>query len=167
MASIGYASRADRPQSARIALTRGDYSIGFDIDLPIDRLGERNALRETQIARQAAARALDLTSDNVIMDVRRACRRLEQARESYQIQQHSVALAERRVESTQMLLQAGRAIQRDVLEAQRALLVSRNALTGALVTHTIAGLEFERDVGTLVVDEEGQIHGWKPTDDGR
>jgi len=166
VASMGYASRAAHPQSARISLTRGDYAIGFNIDLPVDRLGERNALRETQISRQVAARALDLARDNVVLDVRRAGRRLEQARESYEIQQRSVALAERRVDSTQMLLQAGRATQRDVLEAQRALLTARNALTGALVNHTIAGLEFERDVGTLAVDEEGQIHGWILTNDG-
>jgi len=167
VASMGYVSRGDQPQSARIALSRGDYSVGFDIDLPVDRLSERNALRETQITRQVAARALDLARDNVVLDVRRAGRRLEQARESYEIQQRSVALAERRVDSTQMLLQAGRATQRDVLEAQRALLTARNALTGALVNHTIAGLEFEQDVGTLVVDEEGQIHGWILTNDGR
>ena len=167
VASMGYASRGNRPQSARISLSRGDYAVGFDIDLPVDRLGERNALRETQIARHAAARALDLASDNVILDVRRACRTLEQAGESYEIQKRSVTLAERRVDSTQMLLQAGRATQRNVLDAEDALLRTRNALTGALVTHTIAGLEFERDVGTLVVDEEGQIHGWNLTDNGR
>jgi len=167
VASMGYASRGDRPQSARIALSRGDYSVGFDIDLPVDRLTERNALRETQIARQATARALDLARDDVPLDVRQACRTREQARESYTIQKRSVALAERRVDSTQMLLQAGRATQRNVLDAEDALLRARNALTGALVTHTIAGLEFERDVGTLVVDEEGQIHGWILTDDGR
>lgn len=166
VASMGYASRGDQPQSARIALARGDYSIGFDIDLPVDRLSERNALRQTQIARQAAARALDLARDDVILDVRRACRTLEQARESYEIQERSAALAERRVDSTQMLLQAGRATQRNVLDAEDALLRARNALTGALVTHTIAGLEFGRDIGTLVVDEEGQIHGWILTDDG-
>ncbi len=167
VASMGYASRGDQLQSARIDLRRGDYSVGFDIDLPVDRLSERNALRETQITRQATARALDLARDDVTLDVRQACRTLEQAGESYEIQKRSVALAERRVDSTQMLLQAGRVTQRNVLDAEDALLKTRNALTGALVTHTIAGLEFERDVGTLVVDEEGQIHGWILTNDGR
>lgn len=167
VASIGYASRADHPQSARIQLSRGDYAVGFDIDLPVDRLQERNALRETQLAQQVATRALERQRDDVILAVRRAHRRLRQAHESYQIQQRSVALAERRVESTQLLLQAGRAKQRDVLEAESDLLRARNSLTDALVTHTIAGLEFERDTGALLVDEEGQIHGWILTDDGR
>ena len=167
VASIGYASRTDRPQSARIAFRRGDYAVGFDLDLPVDRLQERNALRQTQVTLASTARALDEDRDGVILDVRRALRRLEQARESYRIQQRSVALAERRVESTQLLLQAGRVSQRDVLEAERALLTARNSLTSALVGHTVAGLQFQRDVGTLVVDEEGQIHGWNLTDAGR
>lgn len=167
VASIGYGSRGDAPQSARLSFHRGDYAIGLDIDLPIDRLTERNALRRTQIQQEQARRAVERLQDDVMLQVRAAFRRLEQARQSYDIQKRSVELADRRVESTQLLLQAGRASQRDVLEAQRALVEARNGLTGALVSHTIAGLEFQRDVGTLLVDEEGQIHGWDLTDGGR
>ncbi|MBM4017462.1 MAG: TolC family protein [Planctomycetes bacterium] len=167
VASIGYDSSYGPPQSAHLRFNRGAYSLGFNIDMPVDRLRERNALRQTQISRQAAGRALDLTQDNVILQVRRAMRQLAQASESYGIQQRSVQLAERRVESTQLLLQAGRATQRDVLDSQRALVEARNALTSALVDHSIAVLQFQRDVGTLVVNEEGQIHGWVLTDSGR
>jgi hypothetical protein len=53
-----------------------------------------------------------------------------------------------------------------VLEAQQALVEARNALVRALVDHTIADLEFRRDVGALVVDEKGQIHDWILTDAG-
>jgi len=164
VASIGYASDTSSPQSARLQFRRGDYAVGLAIALPVDRLRERNALRQTQIARDRAGRSLTLLEDQIILEVRRAFRRLEQARESYEIQKRAVTLAERRVESTQLLLQAGRADQRDVLEAQRALVDTRNALTGALVDHTIANLEFQRDIGTLDVSEEGQIHGWKLTE---
>ncbi len=166
VASIGYTPRADAVQSARIRLARGDYSVGLDIDLPVDRLTERNALRETQIAEQAARRALEAARDNVVLDVRQAHRRLHQARESYDIQKRSVALAQRRVESTRLLLQAGRVEQRDLLDAEADLLDARNALTAALVDHTIAGLQFARDLGTLTVDDKGQIHGWILTDNG-
>jgi len=164
VASIGYQSNPGPPQSARLRFNRGNYSVGVTIAMPIDRLQERNALRTTQISRQSAGRALDLAQDNVILQVRRALRLLDQARESYETQKRSVALAERRVESTQLLLQAGRAEQRDVLDSQSALVDARNALTNALVDHSVAVLTFQRDVGTLVVDEEGQIHGWVLTD---
>jgi outer membrane protein TolC len=164
VASIGYQSQPGPAQSAQLRFNRGNYSVGLDISMPIDRLQERNALRQTQISRQTAGRNLDLTQDTVILQVRRALRQLDQARESYETQKRSMALAERRVESTQLLLQAGRANQRDVLDSQQALVEARNAMTSALVDHSIAVLQFQRDVGTLVVDEEGQIHGWVLTD---
>jgi len=167
VASAAYTSLDTSPQSARLTLRRGDYSIGLDLDLPIDRLKERNALRQTQISREQTGRTLSLQEDSITLAVRRSFRRLAQARESYEIQKRAVALAERRVESTQLLLQAGRATQRDVLDSQSALLEAKNALIQALVAHSIAGLEFQRNVGTLVVDEEGQIHGWNLTDSGR
>jgi outer membrane protein TolC len=164
VASIGYQSQPGPPQSAQLRFNRGNYSVWLNINMPVDRLQERNALRQTQISRQAAGRNLDETQDDVILQVRRALRQLDQARESYETQKRSVALAERRVESTQLLLQAGRADQRDVLDSQQALVEARNALTSALVDHSIAVLQFQRDVGTLAVDEEGQIHGWVLTD---
>jgi outer membrane protein TolC len=164
VASIGYQSQPGPAQSAQLRFNRGNYSVGLAISMPIDRLQERNALRQTQISRQTAGRNLDLTQDTVILQVRRALRQLDQARESYETQKRSVALAERRVESTQLLLQAGRASQRDVLDSQQALVEARNAMTSALVDHSIAVLQFQRDVGTLVVNEEGQIHGWVLTD---
>lgn len=167
VASIGYASKSNSPQSARLMLRRGDYSIGLDLDLPIDRLEKRNALRQTQITREQTARTLSRLEDSITLAVRRAFRQLERARESYAIQKQAVALAERRVESTELLLQAGRLTQRDVLESRSALLEAKNALVRAVVAHSIAGLEFQRDVGNLVVDEEGQIHGWHLTDSGR
>jgi len=167
VASIGYASKSNSPQSARLMLRRGDYSIGLDLDLPVDRLEKRNALRQTQITREQTARTLSRLEDSITLAVRRAFRQLERARESYEIQKQAVALAERRVESTELLLQAGRLTQRDVLESRSALLEAKNALVRAVVAHSIAGLEFQRDVGNLVVDEEGQIHGWHLTDSGR
>ena len=164
VASVGYDSNPNRPQSARLEFHRGAYSIGLDIDLPVDRLQERNALRETQVEREQADRALSLLEDEVVLSVRDAYRSLEQSRQSYEIQRRSVELAARRVESTQLLLQAGRANQRDVLESLAALVQAQNGLTRALVDHTIASLQFQRDTGTLQVDGEGRIHGWSLTD---
>ena len=53
-------------------------------------------------------------------------------------------------------METGRAIARDVLEAQEAKIEAENALIGALVDHTVAVLEFERDIEMLEVDEWGQ-----------
>ena len=143
VASTGYVSPqalGGTAQSARILFNRGNYSVGLKIDMPIDRLQQRNALRTAQINEQAAWRSMTLLEDNVLLQVRQDVRGLEQTHETYANQRQSVDLAEQRVDSTQLLLQAGRATQRDVLDAQSSLVAAQNALTQALVDYTLAGL---------------------------
>ena len=70
-------------------------------------------------------------------------------------QARAVTIAERRVRSTDLLLQAGRAEIRDLLESQEALLNAQNALASALVGYRVAELELQRDLGVLEVDEKG------------
>ena len=64
-------------------------------------------------------------------------------------------LAESRVESTQLLRLAGRATSRDLRESQDALLAAQNGVTDALVNHTIAKLNFYKDIGVLQVKADG------------
>ena len=78
------------------------------------------------------------------------------------IQAKSVTVARRRVESTTLFLQAGRAEIRDVLEAQEALVSAQNALTASLVDYRVAELELQRDLGVLEVDDQGLWHEYTP-----
>lgn len=130
---------------------RGD--IGLILDLPLERTAERNAYVRTIISLFRAKRARERIEDNVDRQVRTAYRRLEQTRRSYSIQLEGERLAERRVESTGLLLQRGSANIRDRLESESARRDARNALTGAIIEYAIAYLAYERDIGTLVVHE--------------
>jgi len=67
----------------------------------------------------------------------------------------ATTLAERRVESNQALMEAGRAIQRDVSDAQNALLASQLSLTGELVNFAIARLQLLRDLEGIAIESEG------------
>jgi len=64
-------------------------------------------------------------------------------------------LAEKRVESNEMLLDAGRLTVRLLLDSQNALVRAQNDYTSALVSHTIAKLNFFRDTGVLQVRPDG------------
>lgn len=139
----------------RLQFHRGTYGLGFEADLPLDRKAERNAYREALIALTQQQRQYENDADTVKLDVRNAYRNLEQAAESYRIQKNSLDLAQKRVESTSLLLEAGRLTTRDVLEAQDALLQAQNSLTAALVDHAIAKLSFFRDIGVLQVRPDG------------
>jgi len=139
----------------RLRFHEGNYSLGLSGDLPLDRKVERNAYREALIALEQGQRKYENDKDEVKLDVRQAYRQLQEAAERYRIQRNSLDLAEKRVESTTLLLEAGRLTTRDLLEAQDALLDAQNSLTGALVDHAIAKLNFFRDVGILKVRPDG------------
>ncbi len=148
-------STPDRERPARFQFQNGTYSVGLEGDLNLDRKAERNAYRESLITLSRRQRTYSEDHDRVIYDVRQTYRDLREAAAQYQIRQMSLNLAEQRVESTAMLLQAGRAITRDLLEAQRSLLQAQNSRTSALVSYTVANLEFYRDLGILEVRPDG------------
>jgi outer membrane protein TolC len=78
------------------------------------------------------------------------------------IQAKSVYVAQKRVKSVNMFLDAGRAQTRDLLEAQDALLSAQNSLTAAVVNYRIAELNIQRDMGVLQVDEKGLWQEYLP-----
>ena len=140
---------------ARLDNTRS--SALLTLNLPLNRTAERIAYRKSIITLAARERAAEAVEDQVKLDIRNAFRTLRIARENLRIQSEAVRLAERRVDSTDMLLQAGRAEIRDVLEAQEALISAQNALTDAVVSRRIAELEFQRDLDILDVSADGYI----------
>ena len=144
-----------RTDFERLQFHKGAYSFGFEADLPLDRLAERNIYRESLITLMQQQRDYDNNIDTVKLEVRQAYRQLLESAEQYQIQKNGVELADKRVESTSLLLEAGRLTARDLLDAQTSLLAAQNALTAALIDHTIAKLKFFSDIGVLQVRPDG------------
>lgn len=134
-----------------------DYraSLGLGINLPFDRLRERTLYRSSLIEFERQIRTLGLAIDSVRTDIRQSLRTLDQAQQTYLIQQRSVEVADRRLEAQNLLLEAGRAEMRDLLEAEAAQLQARNALTQALIDYHVARYGLLRNMGILEVDEEG------------
>lgn len=139
----------------RIEFHRGDYGLGVEADLPLDRKAERNAYREALIVLDQQRREYENDLDTVKLEVRQAYRKLLEEAESYVTQRKSLDLAQQRVAVSPLLWEAGRANTRDILESQDALLLAQNSLTAALVDHTIAKLNFFRDIGVLQVRPDG------------
>lgn len=134
---------------------RLNWDIGLDINLPIDLIAQRNAYRETLITLERAKRAEVELADSIRVALRDELRQARTQLETLRIQENAVALAERRIESTQLNQQAGRAETRDYLEAQEALRQARNALITARIDYHLARLSLWRDMELLRVDESG------------
>lgn len=122
---------------------------GLQLDLPIDRLRERNNYRATLVSFEVELRNLTLTLDTLKDNIDRGLRTLDQRRQNYQIQKIALDVANRRVRSTTVLQQAGRAEVRDVVDAQDAQIAAQNAVTAALVTYQEARLQLMLDIGAL------------------
>jgi outer membrane protein TolC len=148
--------------NVKIRADKAEYSALLTLDLPIERTKERNEYRNSLILMEKALRDKNLLEDQVKLDIRNRLRTLLATRETIQIQVKSVQVAQKRVESTTLFLEAGRAEIRDVLEAQESLLNAQNALTSAFVTYRTAELELQRDMGLLKVASDGLWQEYVP-----
>ncbi len=127
--------------------------VGISLDLPLDRLVERNNYRATLVSFESAVRSLTLTLDQLRDDIERGMRTLEQRRQNFQIQKNALELANRRVRGESLRLEAGLGTARDLLEAQDAQVAAQNNLTFALVAYQEARLQLLLDLGVLETDE--------------
>ncbi|MHC4596391.1 MAG: TolC family protein [Planctomycetota bacterium] len=143
--------------------TRDDAQLRFDQgSLPLERTAERNAYRNSFINLERAVRDVQTLEDQIKLSVRSELRDLLESRESLKIQARSVVVADKRVKSTNLFLEAGRAQIRDLLEAQESLLGAQNSLTSAVINYRIAELEVQQDMGLLQVDESGLWREFSP-----
>lgn len=132
-----------------------NWGLGLDVRLPIDLVAQRNAYRETLITLERSKRAEVELADSIRVTLRDELRQATALLETLRNQQNAVALAERRIESTQLNQAAGRATTRDYLEAQEALRQANNALIAARVDYHLSRLNLWRDMELLRVDEAG------------
>jgi outer membrane protein TolC len=155
---IGTVAQGD----ARLDPAEGIFGAGLEVEAPWSRRTARNAYRDRFIALERSVREVEVLEDQIKAEVRQSLRTLAQARENIRIQGRAVEVAQRRVDSTELFLQAGRAQIRDVLEAQEALVSARDGFTSAVVTYRVTELELQRDMGVLRVDADGV---WTEFDD--
>ncbi len=132
------------------------WNAGLDVDPGLDRTSERNSYRAALIARNRAARSLEEQEDQIKLQVRDGWRTLDQAKRNYEISEIGVHIAERRVENQSLLAEWGRSRAQDQVDAQNDLIASKNQRTQALVTHTIARLQFWNNMGILYIKADGQ-----------
>ena len=157
-ARVGAGNPEDTP-AARINGETLDYELGVVLDLPIDRVEERNAYRAALIRLQQSQRAYAAQKDQISIDVRASLRAIRAAEVSVEIQRQNVELAEWRLEFANELLKQGKREARDVVEAQSALLDAQDEYEGARRRLQVQVLEFMKDTGTLRVDPEAGAIG--------
>ena len=153
---------ADTDDDGSLRFDRGQYAALLTLDLPVERTRERNEYRNSLLNLEQATRSVQSLEDQIKLSIRSELRTLLESRESLKIQAQSVVVAEKRVRSSTIFLEAGRSEIRDLLESQDALLSAQNSLTRAVIDYRIAELELQRDMGLLKVNEQGLWREFSP-----
>jgi len=153
---------SDTDDDGSLRFDRGQYAALLSLDLPVERTRERNEYRNSLLNLEQATRSVQSLEDQIKLAIRSELRALLESRESLKIQAQSVVVAEKRVRSNTIFLDAGRIEIRNLLESQDALLSAQNSLTRAVVDYRIAELELQRDLGLLKVNEQGLWREFSP-----
>jgi hypothetical protein len=135
------------------------YTAGFDLDLPVDRLPERNRYRSALITFERSTRNFRDITDRVVADVRQSARGVEQAQIQLELARQQIDVARSQLEYSNELLTQGNANVRDVTDSQQALLRAQNNFDNARADLQISVLQFLRDTGTLRMDPQAGALG--------
>jgi len=130
------------------------YTAGVSINLPVDRLRERNTYRATLVSFESQMRSLSLSLDTYRDRIDRGLRTIEQARLNYVNGVESLKVAQRRVDNNSMLLEAGRATIRDLREAQDQLIQAENTLSSLYASYLSARLGLLLNIGVIDIAAE-------------
>lgn len=152
-------SSTDEKSKFDFEFTQPSYSAKIDFTLPTGKISERNRYKQALINLDRKERDFSLKKENIKLEILDSVRSLQEAYQSYIVQKNSMELASRRVESTDLMLQAGRATTRDLLEAQESYLQAQNALSSAIVNYLISYLNFLKNTEQLQLDENGVWKG--------
>ncbi|HEY7086829.1 MAG TPA: TolC family protein [Tepidisphaeraceae bacterium] len=127
-----------------------DYSAGLSLDLPLDRVAERNAYRLSLINLERAQRSWRTTRDSIVAQVRDSVRAIRSAKASVDIQKSRLDVAQKRLDyANEQLILGLSTDSRESVDAQNDLLTSQDAYEQARATYRTQILNFLRDTGLL------------------
>ena len=136
-------------------LDRDDYGVGLALELPLDRVSERGALRAARVAEDRARRDLSLLEDTVILEVRAALRELRSAESSLAIQEQIVASEEKNVKIARLRFEEGTISNRDLTDALSSLADAQDRFVQEKANVETARVAMWRAAGLLAMNEDG------------
>jgi outer membrane protein TolC len=131
-------ANASSPTDSRlraIAWDNGYGSAALDAELPLDKTDEYIGYKRAMIDEERQTREVAKSRDDIFAGLRSVWRRLNSSRQDISIQRLSVQLAQKRIESTELLFDAGRVNIRELLDAREALINAQNNYTESLVAY--------------------------------
>lgn len=156
---LGAVSSTEAKSYPSLNIKDTNYQAGIVFNLPFNKLQERNKYKRALIDLDRKERNFENMKNNIVLEITQQYNYLEEYYQTYLIQLNSLTLAQKRIESTNLLLQAGRATTRDLLEAEESYLQAKNSLSSSVVNYMISYLKFLYATENIELDETGLWKG--------
>lgn len=124
-------------------------NMGLVLDLPLNRVNERNSYRSSLINFERQLRSLQQTLDDRRDVIQQGLRTLDQRRNNYLNNDLGVTIAQGRVKELELRVAAGTVDQQSFIDAQNSLIDQQNSRISAIVSYQQTRLQFLVDIGTL------------------
>lgn len=162
VASADIGTDPDHLNPFNFASEASRYTVGVEIDTPLNRLAERNAYRASLIEFQRARRGYVNLSDLIELQVRRDLRQLRQLQLSFEISRQQLLAAARQLEGARITLlgprdrrSANDTTTLNLLQALSSLLSARNALAANYINYEQQRVQLLLDLEALQLDQQG------------
>jgi outer membrane protein TolC len=149
------ASRTGDRHLDSLAFGEDDYSAALELELPLDRVRERSALRAARVELSRNRRAQAELEDQVILSVRESLRDYRSSANSLAIQRQIVTSEEKNSKVARLRFENGEIGNRDLTDAQNNLVDAQDRLVRERVNVELARVQFLRDLGVLTLEEDG------------
>jgi len=136
-------------------------NMGLALDLPLNRVSERNSYRSSLIDFERQARSLEQTLDSRRNVIELGFRTLKQRRQNYENNELGVKIAKERVLEMMIRVEQGNIDQQSLIDAENSLIREQNSRVTAIVDYQQARLQLLLDIGMLDTDT---AQFWLPKD---
>ncbi|MSQ90187.1 MAG: TolC family protein [Phycisphaerales bacterium] len=134
----------------------GNWVVGMNVDLPLDRTIEEVNVRKAQVRLEQLDRQFIFAKDTAAVEVQQAIRRIDRGLYTLSLQDRNIEIAKNRQASIDAA--PDRANPRDRTDAVDALNTAENDKARALREVQIAILEYLRQTGQLRISDDGEIN---------
>ncbi len=151
----------DNNRPFNFASEANSYTVGFQIDSPVNRLAERNAYRAALIVYHRARRNTMLLGDNIDRTIRFDLRGLQLAQLTFETSRQTLLSAARQLDSAKIRVlnqeaNASSTSTLDILRAQDSLLSARNSLVGSYINYEQLRVQLLLDLEAIQLTPEGR-----------
>jgi outer membrane protein len=125
------------------------WGVGFTTSTDFDPISDRAVYEQSLMAIETAARGLEQTEANLILEVKKSIRQLQRAYKRIQVQEEQIHTAQGELHLSQIKFDRGMANNFDIIQAEKSLRAAEQTYWSALIEHIVGEYQLLAAIGLL------------------